>query len=328
MRKSARVAVFAASLLAVGVPLTEAGHGRGGYGRGGHGYGGYGHGGAKGSFGSHRTFQGSFGHRTFGHRSVLGHRSVGPRAFGYRSYGHRSSFGHGGFRHRVSGHHGFGRHGFGRHGFGRHGFKNHSFRNRGFSRRGSFGHHVIPIVQPRYVYPAYSPSYGYSDGGYSFYDGRRDEVPVHVAPAPAPAPIIIIQQAAPAPAYAPAPASPPPAPAYQPPARNPNALPPEKREDGDVYLWIEQPKAEVYLDEDYLGTGEEIASLEVPVTMRAGVHVLSVEHGQLGTERLVFASPSADAILIEVDLAGDRRGRKARIRSPAEVESRLQVLQR
>ena len=336
-------AAVCALLLTLSAPLTSEGRGNGrGHGHGVHTF--SGHHGFKthgslhrGSFG-HRSFgHRSFGHRSFGHR-FSGHRSFGHRSFGHRSFGHRFSphrFGHRSGHHRFghrSGHHRFGHRsgshkfghrsfgplafgppGFVHHGFGHPGLVHHGFGHHKFGHH-SFGHHPLRAVHPYYGDSGYYPAY---------YRGYEAPQPV-AAQSP---PIIIIQQpAAPAHSYSGAPvAAPPP---YQPPAHNPNALPAKRREPGQLYLWIEQPEAAVYLDEDLLGTGEEVASLDEPLQISAGVHVLSVEHRDFGAERLVFAAPSAEAILIEINLSGNRSGRKARLRSPAEVESRLRMLGR
>ena len=82
------------------------------------------------------------------------------------------------------------------------------------------------------------------------------------------------------------------------------------------------------LDGDYLGTGEDIANLDVPLELPPGVHVLEVQHPDYGAERLVFAVPPGDETLVEINLMGDRRGRKARLRSAYEVEVRLRLLRR
>ncbi|MEM7349631.1 MAG: hypothetical protein AAF657_02420 [Acidobacteriota bacterium] len=245
----------------------------------------------------------SFGHRSFGHRS-FGHRSFGFPGFGHRSFGHRpisysfgSRFGQPFFRHRSLGHRSFGHRSFGHRSYDLHTLRRYA-------------------VQPLYGTYGVSPAY----------DVRHYGAPQPVAPAPAP--IIIIQQPVAVPQTYVTPPAPAPQPIYQPPAHNPNARPSPRREPGQVYLWIEQGEAEVYLDEDFLGTGDEITSLDDPLSVPAGVHVLSVEHRDYGAEKLVFASPADDAILIEINLSGNRSGRKARLRSPAEVESRLQLLGR
>ncbi len=293
----AYVSVLAAVVVTLAAsPVSEAGPGRGGHGRAGH----------HGSVRAHGSFQGSFGHRT-------GHRSFRPSSFGHRSLFRHSSFGHRSFGHRS----------FSNRSFGRRSFKQRSFGHR------SFGHRAVQFVQPQIIYSGYYPTVQPYRGSYPEYPGYVN--PRHQVPsAPvAPQPIIIIQQVA-APAQAPVipPVVASPAPATQPLAINPNALRSTQRQTGEVYLWIEQSEAAVYLDEDFLGTGEEIANLSVPLEMPSGVHVLSVEHRDYGSQRLVFASPSEEAILIEVNLSGNRNGRKARIRSPGEVESRLRLLRR
>lgn len=152
------------------------------------------------------------------------------------------------------------------------------------------------------------------------------------ATCPAP-PIIIIQQpAAPVP---PLPVTPPPvvSPAVSrqlEPARsavvpraNPNARDTSASAPGQVYFWIQQPEADVVLDGESLGTGADIDDLDGPIELSAGVHVLVTEHPDFGSERLVFSVPSGKEILVEINLSGNRSGRKARVRSGPEIAARL-----
>ena len=73
-------------------------------------------------------------------------------------------------------------------------------------------------------------------------------------------------------------------------------------------------------------TGDEIAGLSEPFELPAGVHVLTARHPDYGSERLVFGVPAAGEILVEINLMGDRSGRKARLRTAWEIEARLRQL--
>ena len=142
-----------------------------------------------------------------------------------------------------------------------------------------------------------------------------------VPDAPAPQPIIIIQQ----PAVPTLRIENPPPPTAPSPAGDANAIRETDNGPGRVYVLVDPPAAEVYLDDDYLGTGETLGQA---MELTAGVHVLEVEHPDYPPEQLVFSLSTADEILVEVDLEGDRRGHKSRIRTAGEVEARLRLLGR
>ena len=128
------------------------------------------------------------------------------------------------------------------------------------------------------------------------------------APAP-PQPIYVVAPPAPAPAAQPAPAA---APA-QPPAVPAPAPKPRSTEPGEVQFSIQPASAEIYLDDDYLGTAAELASLD---TQRypPGVHVLEVTHPDFRPQRLVFGVSSEDPTHVLIDLSVDRIGRRSRIK--------------
>ena len=123
-------------------------------------------------------------------------------------------------------------------------------------------------------------------------------------PAPAQAPIYIVTPpvAPPAAAPAPAPAEPPPPPA------------PRSTEPGEVRFSILPADAEVFLDDDYLGTGAELAALEESLRYLPGVHVLEVTHPDYRPQRLVFGVSSNDSAHVLIDLSIDRVGRRSRIK--------------
>ncbi len=156
---------------------------------------------------------------------------------------------------------------------------------------------------------------------------KRQAPACHPAACPT-QPIIIIQRpAAPAPRPAavvtrPAPVAPTIA------QRNPNAIDNTVSEPGQLYLWIQQAEATVSLDGINLGSGEDIEALDLPMEVSAGVHVLVTEHPDFGSERLVFAIPAGEELLVEINLSGNRSGRKARLRTAHEIAARLPLLAR
>ncbi len=86
-------------------------------------------------------------------------------------------------------------------------------------------------------------------------------------------------------------------------------------EAGQVFLSVHPANAAVYLDDELLGSGDTLAAGQEPLVLGSGVHVLEVVHPQYPTQRLMFGMPSAGRLLIEFDLEGDRRGRKARVKT-------------
>lgn len=223
-----------------------------------------------------------------------------------------------------------------------------SAQGRGSCRAGQVvqqvGNYPVPIVyggsQPGFLTPApsYRDAYYHDD---VYYIGPptfqplipRDVTPTYpeeYSPTYPSRPIIIIQQAAQAP--------PPPVarpvgsrrlvPARPEAHRNPNAYTNSTGKPGKLYLWIQQSEALVTLDGDDLGTGADIENMHFPLKLTAGVHVLVTEHPDFGSERLVFSLAAGKAILVEINLSGNRSGRKARIRSGPEIAARLPFLQR
>lgn len=140
------------------------------------------------------------------------------------------------------------------------------------------------------------------------------EQPVLVSPreipAPAPPPIYIVTPPPAAPATVQAPT--PPAPAA--PAPAPPAPAPRSTEPGEVQFSVSPSDAKIYLDDDYLGTGGELASLENGQSFAPGVHVLEVTHPDYRSQRVVFGVTPNDETHVLVDLAVDRVGRRSRIK--------------
>ena len=155
---------------------------------------------------------------------------------------------------------------------------------------------VVPV--PIYIYPqpvAYS---------------QPAPVSPREIPAPAPQPIYIVT-----PPPAPAPAQTvPPAPAPIPAAVPTPAPKPRSTEPGDVQFSVQPADAKIYLDDDYLGTGAELAEFGDGQPFPPGVHVLEVTHPDYRPQRLVFGVTSKDATHVLVDLAVDRVGRRSRIK--------------
>ncbi len=136
------------------------------------------------------------------------------------------------------------------------------------------------------------------------------------APAPAPQPIYIVSPSE-APAVpqpvAPQPAAPtPPVPAPEPVVAKPPT--PRSTEPGAVEFSVHPADARVYLDDDYLGTGAEIATIENGHSFAPGVHVLEVTHPEYRPQRLVFGVQSEEQTHVVIDLATDRVGRRSRIK--------------
>lgn len=162
---------------------------------------------------------------------------------------------------------------------------------------------VVPV--PIYVYP--TPSY---------YPPLETVSPREI-PAPAPQPIYIVTPpaATAAPAPAPVQTAPTPAPPAPPQVAEP-APPPQPRstEPGEVQFSVLPADAEIYLDDDYLGTGAELAALASNPSFAPGVHVLEVTHPEFRSQRVVFGVTSNDETHVLVDLAIDRVGRRSRIK--------------
>ena len=134
-------------------------------------------------------------------------------------------------------------------------------------------------------------------------DSRQIPAPAP-APAPAPQPIYIVAP----------PAAAPPTPAPAPAVEAPPPPAPRSTEPGEVRFSIRPADAEVYLDDDYLGTGAELAALAQSRLYAPGVHVLEVTHPDHRPQRLVFGVSSDDSTHVLIDLSIDRVGRRSRIR--------------
>ena len=132
-------------------------------------------------------------------------------------------------------------------------------------------------------------------------------------PAAAPQPIYVVTPAAnPAPQPAPVAPQPVPAPTPEPvPAPEPT---PRSTEPGEVLFSVQPGTARIYLDDDYLGTGEEVAALGAGQMFPPGVHVLEVTHPDYRPQRLVFGVNSEEPTHVLIDLAADRVGRRSRIK--------------
>lgn len=125
-------------------------------------------------------------------------------------------------------------------------------------------------------------------------------------PAPAPQPIYVVAPPAPAPVPQPAPVAPAPVPEPEP--------TPRSTEPGKLLFTVQPATAKVYLDDDYLGTGAEMAALGDGQMFPPGVHVLEVTHPDYRPQRLVFGVDSEEPTHVLIDLAADRVGRRSRIK--------------
>ncbi len=156
--------------------------------------------------------------------------------------------------------------------------------------------HSAPIYVPQVIYvetPVYSPP-----------------APVLEPPLPAPQPIYVVS---PPPAPQPSPRrAAPPDPVATPRPVSPPA--PKPTGPGQVRFSIEPPDAEVYLDDDYLGTGADLAIREEALVLSPKVYVLEVSHPDHRPQRLVFGINSEDPKEVLIDLTADRVGRRSRVR--------------
>ena len=159
------------------------------------------------------------------------------------------------------------------------------------------GHHA-PVV-PVYIYPTYFPETHYpADLGFS-------EPAPREAPAPAPPQIYVVTPPVIAPP--PAPVAPAPAPPAAPPA-------PRSTAPGEIKFSVLPADAKVYLDDDYLGTGGELAAFDEASLFPPGVHVLEVTHPDHRPQRLVFGVSDSDPAHVLIDLSIDRVGRRTRVK--------------
>lgn len=81
----------------------------------------------------------------------------------------------------------------------------------------------------------------------------------------------------------------------------------------EVAFSIRPADAEVYLEEDLLGTGAELANRETAMKLYPGVYVLEVSHPEHPPQRLVFGI-GAEPIEVAIDLTAERADRRSRIR--------------
>ncbi|MCP4201132.1 MAG: hypothetical protein GY769_04280, partial [bacterium] len=165
------------------------------------------------------------------------------------------------------------------------------------------GHHGHGT--PIYVYPTYYPQTFYPAAPIYAEPARREvyaEPPPREAPAPPPIYIVTPPVIAAQPVSVAEPPAPP--------------APPEPRstEPGQVKFSIQPSDSAVYLDDDYLGTGAELAALEEAPLFPPGVHVLEVDHPDYRPQRLVFGVNHRDPAHVLIDLTIDRVGRRTRVK--------------
>lgn len=159
-------------------------------------------------------------------------------------------------------------------------------------QRGHGGHSV-----PIYIYPTYFPETYYPPAPAYSEPEPRD--------APAPPPVYIVTPpviAAPVVTAPPAPVAPPAPPV------------PRSTEPGKVKFSVLPADARVYLDDDYLGTGADLAMVEQASLFPPGVHVLEVTHPDFRPQRLVFGVSDTDPAHVLIDLSIDRVGRRTRVK--------------
>jgi hypothetical protein len=169
------------------------------------------------------------------------------------------------------------------------------------------GHGGLSRVVPVYIYPTYYPETTYPLS--TAYPEPVYSGPVYSEPEPPAAPASTQVYIVTPPVIAAPQAAPPPAPAAPP-------APPAPRstEPGEVKFSVLPADARVYFDDDYLGTGAELAALEQPPMFSPGVHVLEVTHPDYRSQRLVFGVSDSDPAHVLIDLSIDRVGRRTRVR--------------
>ncbi|MCP4658368.1 MAG: hypothetical protein GY856_23385 [bacterium] len=131
--------------------------------------------------------------------------------------------------------------------------------------------------------------------------------PRHEQPSPPPAPpqppqVYIIQPPAPAVRAEPV---------WEPPPRPEPAA--EPRSPVELRLTIRPAEAEVFLDDHFLGSGNELSARSKPLVLPPGVHVLEVDHPDHPPQRLIFGLGSDSPVKAVIDLTIQRPGRRARI---------------
>ena len=161
------------------------------------------------------------------------------------------------------------------------------------------------IEPPIYGEPDYGESdYGESHGDLDFDDGYAGPQPIY----------IVNQQPAPQVIHVPAPA-PQPLPtverSYEPPPQTREPSRPRSTEPQEVSIRVEPADAEIYLDDELLGTGATVMSSLS--SLAPGIYVLEISQPDFSPQRLVFGV-STDPVAIFIDLTADRPSRRARVK--------------
>lgn len=126
----------------------------------------------------------------------------------------------------------------------------------------------------------------------------------------APQPVYIVERPSSGSTAAPAPAPPTPAP----PAPVVPPAPPRPKVASAVVFSIQPADAEVFLDNDSMGSASEVNGRQDGWVLDPGVHVLEVVHPQHKTQRLVFGVGSGEPMEVLVDLGASTPQRRSRIR--------------
>ncbi len=174
-------------------------------------------------------------------------------------------------------------------------------------RRGHRGHgyrqpYVVYINEDSIEPPIYGEPYDDPE----LVDRYAEPQPIYIVnqqPAPQ-----VIQVPAPAPVSQPLPTAEPryePAPQTREPSRPPSTEPQE------VSIRVEPADAEIYLDDELLGTGATVASSLS--SLAPGIYVLEISHPDFSPQRLVFGV-STDPVSITIDLTANRPSRRARVK--------------
>lgn len=131
---------------------------------------------------------------------------------------------------------------------------------------------------------------------------RREEPSPPPEPIPQPPPQVYIIQ--------------PPAPPREEPVWEPPPQPepvPEPRSPVELRLTIRPAEAEVFLDDRFLGSGNDLNARNKPLVLPPGVHVLEVDHPDYPPQRLIFGVGSDSPVRAVIDLTSPRPSRRARI---------------
>ena len=173
-------------------------------------------------------------------------------------------------------------------------------------RRGPYrGHgyrqpYVVYINEDSIEPPIYGEPYDDSD----LEDRYAEPQPIYIVnqqPAPQ-----VIQVPAPAPQ-----ASPAPEPSYEPPPQTREPSRPRSTEPQEISIRVEPADAEIYLDDELIGTGVTVESSLS--SLAPGIYVLEISHPDFSPQRLVFGV-SSDPVSITIDLTADRPSRRARVK--------------